>query len=73
MSAAPSAHNPPEIREPEIGAEVEIPAGVVAESDVEGGEFPGEFQAAGVPVKERGGRTDETIFVVNGVAKTGAR
>jgi probable F420-dependent oxidoreductase len=29
-----------------------------------GGEFPGEFQASGVPVRERGGRTNEAIGVL---------
>lgn len=29
-----------------------------------GGEFPGEFQASGVPVRERGARTDEAITVL---------
>lgn len=29
-----------------------------------GGEFPGEFQASGVPVQERGGRTNEAIAVL---------
>lgn len=29
-----------------------------------GGEFPGEFQACGIPVRERGARTDEAIAVL---------
>ncbi len=29
-----------------------------------GGEFPGEFQACGVPVRERGARTDEALAVL---------
>lgn len=32
-----------------------------------GGEFPGEFQACGVPVRERGARTDEAIGVLRGL------
>jgi probable F420-dependent oxidoreductase len=32
-----------------------------------GGEFPGEFQASGVPVRERGARTDEAIGVLRGL------
>ena len=30
-----------------------------------GGEFPKEFDAVGVPVKERGARTDEALAVIN--------
>jgi probable F420-dependent oxidoreductase len=32
-----------------------------------GGEFPGEFAACGVPVKERGRRTDEALTVLRGL------
>jgi len=47
MSVAPSAQNQPEIRDPDLGSEVEIPAGVVSESDVEGGEFAGDEAGPG--------------------------
>lgn len=39
MSAAPSASNPPELREPKVRAEEEIPESMIADSEVGGGEM----------------------------------
>lgn len=47
MSAAPSAHNQPEIHEPESGSEAEISATVVAEPDAEGGDYSGDEAGSG--------------------------
>src|SRR4029077_6894219 len=37
-----------------------------------GGEFPREYEACGVPIKERGGRTDESIEIMRRVWDGGA-